>query len=72
MIQPLRKFSVYLAEEIMACYPEQLSFRPYPVLAMTTNDEGEGEGEDLVLLANNKAKFTWISLDECTLASIDD
>lgn len=68
MIQPLRKFSVYLAEEIMACYPEQLSFRPYPVLAMTTNDEGE----DLVLLANNKAKFTWISLDECTLASIDD
>lgn len=68
MIQLLRKISVYVSQKIIACYPEQFGIRPYPVIAMGTDDDGV----DLVLIPNDKAQFKWIALEECTLASIDD
>ena len=68
MIQPLRPFFVWISEKIIACYPEQFGIRPYPVIAMGTDDDGV----DLVLIPNDKAQFKWIALEECTLASIDD
>jgi len=68
VIQLLRKIFVYVSQKIIACYPEQFSIRAYPVIAMSTDDDGV----DLVLIANDKKQFKWVAMDECTLASIDD
>lgn len=67
-MQIVRKFQVYVSEKIRACYADQFYIRPYPVLAINTNSDGE----DLVLIVNTKRQFTWIPIDDCTLAIIDE
>jgi len=66
-MQIVRKFTVFVSEKLKLCYPDQFYTRPYPVLAMTTNDDGE----DLVLIVNTKKQFCWVALDECTLAMVE-
>ena len=67
MIQPVRKFSVYIKPEKIAEEPNVFSKRSYTVLAIH-----QGPLLTHFLVVNDSAEFHWILSSQCTLCIIED